>query len=194
MGFVVSCSDGGTCLPCGPCRACCIVYALAELDKPKHTPCRHLCDTGCAIHDQPREEVCTGFYCSWAEGLLGQDEIMRPDQSGMIVLVEGDLVFDPPRVSVSSEWKHDDTPKLWTCNCVTRSAFMNPLPHIAKWIYRKMKAKHLVAMTWSGDSTVGRIQTKCFSRSGEFNEQSYLRYRYERHHTQFDELLAKGLG
>jgi hypothetical protein len=118
---------------------------------------------------------------------------MRPDQSGVIVLVEGDLVFDPHRVSVASDWLHDDTPKLWTCNCVTRAAFSNPLPHMAKWIYRKVKKKHLVALTWSGDSGLGRIQTKCFSRSGEFKEQSYRRYVNERHHTQIDELLAKRL-
>lgn len=194
MGFVVSCSDGGTCLPCGPCRACCVVYPLAELDKPKHTPCRHLCETGCAIHDQPREEVCTGFHCSWEKGLLGQDERMRPDQSGMIILPQAPLAFDPPRVSAVNDWKDHNTPTLWTCNCVTRAAFCNPLPHVAKWIYRMVKARHLVALTWSGDSDVGRIQTKCFSRSGDFKEDAYWRYIHECYHAQIAELRAKGLG
>ena len=56
---------------CGTCKQCCITYPLLPNadywpeGKPTHTPCKHVCEKGCAIHDQPRPNVCTSFRCLW---------------------------------------------------------------------------------------------------------------------------------
>src|ERR1700691_5757676 len=75
---------------CGTCKQCCITYPLIpDADywpdgKPTHTPCKHVCENGCAIHDQPRPYVCTGFECLWLRFPKIGDQ-MRPDKSGLLM-------------------------------------------------------------------------------------------------------------
>ena len=51
---------------CDGCSACCIIYAVPELQKPTQTACRHICGQGCAIHSQPRPR------CVRSSGVSGQ--------------------------------------------------------------------------------------------------------------------------
>lgn len=71
---------------CGDCKACCIVLSVEEIDKPRDTPCEHLCEKGCDIYEK-RPESCRGFQCFWLTGI--RDDLFRdrdrPDQSGLVV-------------------------------------------------------------------------------------------------------------
>ena len=67
---------------CGECQACCWHFTVPEMDKPRKAPCRHQCDAGCAIHDQPRPAMCTGFRCCWLDE--NWDASLRPDRSRII--------------------------------------------------------------------------------------------------------------
>lgn len=69
-------------LPCGECKACCTVLAVAEYDKPNFTPCKHECDSGCSIYAE-RPTSCRVWSCAWKSGRLG-DERRRPDKLGVI--------------------------------------------------------------------------------------------------------------
>lgn len=75
---------------CGTCKQCCITYPLLPNadywpdGKPTHTPCKHVCEKGCAIHDQPRPNVCTRFRCLWLNYPKIGDQ-MRPDKSGLLM-------------------------------------------------------------------------------------------------------------
>ena len=68
---------------CGECQACCWQYALPFLTKPAHSPCKHQCKEGCAIHDQKRHPVCETFLCEWRDCPDWPDE-WRPDKCGVI--------------------------------------------------------------------------------------------------------------
>lgn len=69
---------------CGHCRECCSIMSVGEwLGKPSHTPCNHLCSTGCAIYaNKPRS--CTEWRCGWLRGDLSGDEQRRPDKLGVL--------------------------------------------------------------------------------------------------------------
>lgn len=71
---------------CGECTACCTVAAVAELDKPADTACRHACGAGCAIYEV-RPAACRAFHCGWRR-LAWLPTMFRPDRSGVIVMVE----------------------------------------------------------------------------------------------------------
>lgn len=68
-------------MSCGDCTACCEVFRIDELEKPKGVLCTH-CDKGCTIYEQ-RPKVCQDFKC----GYLVNDwrEELRPDKCGVII-------------------------------------------------------------------------------------------------------------
>lgn len=73
---------------CGDCRACCTtLYIESEnFTKPSHTPCQHLCETGCKIY-MARPKPCQGFECLWLKSQAGNDPMapdLRPDKCGVI--------------------------------------------------------------------------------------------------------------
>jgi hypothetical protein len=71
---------------CGECEECCRGVAVAELNKPSHTPCVHQTGKGCAIYgDHPTE--CKDYKCAWLQGHLPEE--MRPDMIGILVDAEG---------------------------------------------------------------------------------------------------------
>jgi hypothetical protein len=73
---------------CGPCTACCTVFAVSELEKGMFEACSHVCDAGCAIYPD-RPEPCRAFRCQWLRGMLevdgSVDRRLRPDACGVIV-------------------------------------------------------------------------------------------------------------
>lgn len=71
---------------CGTCEECCRVVAVAELNKPYHTPCVHQTGKGCAIYGNHPVE-CKDYTCVWLQGLLPEE--MRPDKIGILVDAEG---------------------------------------------------------------------------------------------------------
>jgi SEC-C motif len=71
---------------CGECEECCRVVAVAELNKPYHTPCVHQTGKGCGIYgDHPAE--CREYACVWLQGKMPEE--MRPDKIGILVDAEG---------------------------------------------------------------------------------------------------------
>ena len=69
---------------CGECQLCCFVYTVPEMEKPRMEPCKHQCDQGCAIHNEPRPELCTAFRCEWIESESPLPDEFRPDKCGMM--------------------------------------------------------------------------------------------------------------
>lgn len=69
---------------CGPCRACCTIKGVDDLDPPKpaNTPCASLCARGCSRY-ATRPESCRTYLCAWRLGLGGSEA--RPDRSGVVV-------------------------------------------------------------------------------------------------------------
>jgi len=67
---------------CGDCTACCRIFAIAEINKPQHVTCKHLCGSLCDIYEnRPRE--CAEYFCGWRQGLItGVDR--RPDKWGVV--------------------------------------------------------------------------------------------------------------
>jgi len=53
------------------------------MEKPAHDKCRHQCESGCAIHGDPRPEICTHFRCAWLDNDTWGEEL-RPDQCGIV--------------------------------------------------------------------------------------------------------------
>lgn len=73
---------------CNGCTACCVLFTVPEMDKPRKTPCKHQCDKGCAIHDQSRPAICTEFHCCWCvEPSWGEE--LRPDRNNIIFMYRG---------------------------------------------------------------------------------------------------------
>jgi hypothetical protein len=71
---------------CGECEECCRVVAVAELNKPYHTPCVHQTGKGCAIYGNHPAE-CKDYACVWLQGKMPEE--MRPDKIGILVDAEG---------------------------------------------------------------------------------------------------------
>lgn len=71
---------------CGDCTACCTVAAVAELEKPADTACRHAVAGGCAIYEE-RPQSCRAFHCGWRR-LPWLPTMFRPDRCGVIVMLE----------------------------------------------------------------------------------------------------------
>jgi hypothetical protein len=72
---------------CHPCQECCEFYDVVELNKPARQRCPHQCESGCAIHDQPRCDTCEKFTCGWVRGVLPEE--LRPDKAKIIVVKKG---------------------------------------------------------------------------------------------------------
>ncbi len=96
---------------CGNCRLCCYIFQL-EGDfwggvKPKRTWCRYAKGKGCAMHDQPRPEVCTRFKCLWLDD-EEMPENWRPDKSGILLAMLGGVETsdgrDIPVIEVSEHY------------------------------------------------------------------------------------------
>jgi len=72
---------------CGSCSACCTVLGVHEIEKGIYDTCRHVCESGCAIHAE-RPGSCRSFECQWLRGVLevdgGIDAQLRPDVCGVI--------------------------------------------------------------------------------------------------------------
>lgn len=78
--------------PCGPCKVCCRVIGIRELEKPPGVQCKHVNPNmahpkiGCTIYEN-RPGGCRDFLCLWAEGgpqnLITDDD--RPDQLGIML-------------------------------------------------------------------------------------------------------------
>lgn len=74
---------------CGPCVACCrwLQIDKPEIRKASGVPCRHLVEArGCAIH-AARPAICREWFCGWRQSAFFP-EALRPDQSGVIVLMD----------------------------------------------------------------------------------------------------------
>jgi hypothetical protein len=67
---------------CGDCRVCCIVPKITEVTKSAGKVCRHLCATGCSIHDS-KPTTCRDFLCAWRV-MPELDESWRPDRIGLL--------------------------------------------------------------------------------------------------------------
>jgi hypothetical protein len=70
---------------CGPCTACCTVYAIDDVGvhKEAHEPCRHIRATdGCGIYTV-RPPTCREFVCLWLKGLGAESD--RPDVAGYVM-------------------------------------------------------------------------------------------------------------
>jgi len=66
---------------CDGCTACCTVLNVPQLNSPAYESCRHLCTSGCGIHES-RPEICRGYFCEWALG--NAPEWMKPNACGVI--------------------------------------------------------------------------------------------------------------
>ncbi|MGI4977337.1 MAG: hypothetical protein ACRYG6_10380 [Janthinobacterium lividum] len=87
---------------CGACTVCCRELTIDDpaLRKPAAVPCAHCVPSrGCAVHAS-RPATCREWHCGWRL-LPWLDGALRPDLSGLLVLVEagdapgrGALVFN----------------------------------------------------------------------------------------------------
>jgi hypothetical protein len=75
---------------CLPCVTCCHGWMPAEVLGHKLRPghsCPHVSAKGCGIHEQRPQDPCRNFFCSWVIESSPLPEWMRPDLSGVIVLL-----------------------------------------------------------------------------------------------------------
>jgi hypothetical protein len=81
---------------CKGCTLCCKVLAIAELEKPRATWCRH-CDVkaGCKIHGAHPTE-CKDFYCGYLTN-AALDERWAPTKSKFVLAYDE---LQAPRLSV----------------------------------------------------------------------------------------------
>ena len=70
---------------CGPCAACCSIFAVEVLSKPEYVRCSHRDSAGCTVYAE-RPEACRAYACLWLEGEFEVGQ--RPDLVG--------LAFDLP--------------------------------------------------------------------------------------------------
>ena len=99
---------------CGSCTACCEGWLRAEkLDMQPGRPCQHCTKQGCAIYPDRPEDPCARFECGWLQDESRFPDELRPDRSGVIVLLgrkwrDWDVILAiPAGVSVpadSLEW------------------------------------------------------------------------------------------
>lgn len=91
---------------CQECRQCCITGEVQDgrFNKPAHTPCKHLCASGCGIYfDRPAP--CKSFRCEWLKSQGTNREMpatLRPDRCG-VILAKNDYDAKTLFVSVARE-------------------------------------------------------------------------------------------
>ena len=71
---------------CGGCIACCKVFQIPEIKKPRYTLCPHCTGSGCGIYDT-RPQDCRTFYCLWRR-IEAMPDLARPDKLGIVFSVE----------------------------------------------------------------------------------------------------------
>ncbi len=134
--------------PCGECQACCVLYELPYLQKPRHSRCLHQCEKGCAIHDQERHPTCTDFYCVWA--ITNMPEEMRPDRCGAIIRCEGAIVKNQHGYAINGVYnRYPLSPKCWRVATLSESVFRGSNNALEAFIQRE-KHEGIVLVTWSG--------------------------------------------
>ncbi len=73
-----------------PCIACCQGWLTGEVlghdVRPGH-PCPHVSANGCGVYERRPEVPCRRFICSWLVEDSPLPDWMRPDLSGVIVLL-----------------------------------------------------------------------------------------------------------
>jgi hypothetical protein len=74
--------QGPTMKSCGDCHACCIAFAIAEVQKTPGQLCPHLTSVGCEIYAE-RPAPCSDFWCLWAVHPDMPDDF-RPDRCGVM--------------------------------------------------------------------------------------------------------------
>ncbi len=124
---------------CKGCTACCVVFTVVDMDKPSHTPCQHICERGCAIHDEPRPSMCTDFLCNWVTHPDWGEEL-RPDKCGIVYAAQGHLLPNRPHKLVMGTMK-------------------SPYAHLRKenrkHIERLCRAGHVVFLLYEDDGGPG---------------------------------------
>lgn len=74
---------------CGDCTACCEGWVSAKsLDMWAGQACKHRTVSGCRIYENRPETPCKSFQCGWLNGTLPEDEDLRPDKCGAILLTD----------------------------------------------------------------------------------------------------------
>ena len=87
---------------CGPCRGCCLPWAVPEVGKfdatwcPKSTPCN-----GCSIYET-RPKACREFACLWLNGKGEEND--RPDILGIMMDIE-DFQLGSREVGILHLWE-----------------------------------------------------------------------------------------
>jgi len=77
---------------CGTCNVCCVALTIddPELKKVQGYRCQHLKPgQGCSIYAS-RPHTCRTFYCGWRR-LKWVRESLRPDRSGVLVKLDGEI-------------------------------------------------------------------------------------------------------
>ncbi|MDX1460664.1 MAG: hypothetical protein R3348_06355 [Xanthomonadales bacterium] len=74
---------------CGTCTACCEGWLRTpHIDMHPGKPCQHCTATGCAIYENRPTDPCRKFLCGWRQPDSPLPDNFRPDQSGVIVLLQ----------------------------------------------------------------------------------------------------------
>jgi hypothetical protein len=78
---------------CGSCTACCKVFQIPELNKPRYVLCSHCTGSQCGIYET-RPKVCREYYCLWRR-IEVMPDFARPDKLGIMFSVE---MYAQPRM------------------------------------------------------------------------------------------------
>ena len=74
---------------CGDCTACCEGWLSAkDLKMWAGKACEHKTAAGCGIYANRPENPCKAFQCGWLDGTLPEDEKLKPNHCGAIVLTD----------------------------------------------------------------------------------------------------------
>lgn len=83
---------------CGACNVCCVALTIDDpaLRKPQGYRCPNTTpDHGCRIYDS-RPDTCRTFFCGWRRLAWVRDGL-RPDRSGVLVRLQGEVKADGAR-------------------------------------------------------------------------------------------------
>jgi hypothetical protein len=104
---------------CRTCTYCCVLPAIAALEKPMYRACRHIRDRGCGIFGEPaRPAACAAYACAYLSAKLAdgadRNRIPHPLDAGAYFhrdpLEKAIVLFvDPDRPAL---WKASAIPAL----------------------------------------------------------------------------------
>ena len=83
---------------CGSCNVCCVALTIDDpaLQKPQGYRCRNArADNSCAIYED-RPQTCRTYFCGWRL-LPWVKESMKPDRSGVLIRLQGQIAADGTR-------------------------------------------------------------------------------------------------